>query len=217
MTEEGGSLITDIRILRALFAEGDEHVVYAPGGGLSEPWSGEQDDDDTSSNSEDSPSGYPSLDNLRIGRGRPLSNNANDTSAAWDVFDDSADWENVQPSSSDDVDEDETEEEKTLFASGRRLFKCLQLDLSSFGLEKAGLAHQFATLITKEKINLLYSSTFRFVFLLNAHFSLSYARNCSDEKLTLKCCSFGFSRTANILVAKRHIRKARNALESASR
>lgn len=57
------------------------------------------------------------------------------------------DWEQV-------TNEDEDDQ-------GRRLFKCLQLDLSSFGLEKAGLAHQFAGILTGERINLLYSSTFR--------------------------------------------------------
>lgn len=125
---------------------------------------------------------------------------AGNRQGSWDVFDESADWEKVKPSKGQDDDEDD--EQKRLFASGRRLFKGLQLDLSSFGLEKAGLAHQFASLITKERINLLYSSTFRYVdlFILMAQ---------ADVVLT--------TRTANILVAKRHIRKARHALESASR
>ena len=53
------------------------------------------------------------------------------------------------------------EDEEISALQERKLFKCLQLDLSSFGLEKAGLAHQFAGLLLNEKINLLYSSTFR--------------------------------------------------------
>lgn len=161
VTEEGGSLITDIRLLRALFAEGDESVVFAPGGGLSEMWSGEQNDDDDSCDNEASrPEEYPALDGLNLGRGRTQTNGG-DREDKWDVFDDSTDWEEVKPIHTSKGRDDEDEEQKMLFASGRRLFKCLQLDLSSFGLEKAGLAHQFATLITKEKINLLYSATFR--------------------------------------------------------
>ncbi|KAK9893925.1 hypothetical protein P389DRAFT_174849 [Cystobasidium minutum MCA 4210] len=183
ITTEGGSLITDIRLLRALFADADESVVYAPGGGLHEMWSGEQDEDELSSGEGSEVGDYPNMETLSIDRGQSDESKDGRT-GSWDVFDESADWEKVKPTSGFSGGDDEDEEQRRLFASGRRLFKALQLDLSSFGLEKAGLAHQFATLITKEKLNLLYSSTFR---------------------------------TANILVAKRHIRKARYALESASR
>lgn len=184
LTEEGGSLITDIRLLRALFAESDESVVFAPGGGLTELWSGEQDEDDGSSiGGEESTDALSAIVDLNLERRRSKANSTAEL-GTWDVFDEAADWQTSADSSNVQAQEDEDEEGKLLFASGRRLFKCLQLDLSSFGLEKAGLAHQFATLITKEKINLLYSATFR---------------------------------TANILVAKRHIRKARNALESSAR
>lgn len=162
LTEEGGSLITDIRLLRALFGESDESVVFAPGGGLAELWSGEQDEDDSSSISDDIASdGIPSMDELNI-RGEGLEGSAAARNGdTWDVFDDRENWQSPAESLSLREEEEENEEEKMLFASGRRLFKCLQLDLSSFGLEKAGLAHQFATLITREKINLLYSATFR--------------------------------------------------------
>lgn len=158
LTEEGGSLITDIRLLRALFADADESVVYAPGGGLRELWSGEQDDDEASSSDESSPGEYPALEDLSLERERS-EQSASGRKGSWDVFDESTEWEKVKSSKGQDDDEDD--EQKRLFASGRRLFKGLQLDLSSFGLEKAGLAHQFASLITKERINLLYSSTFR--------------------------------------------------------
>lgn len=162
LTEEGGSLITDIRLLRALFAESDESVVFAPGGGLTELWSGEQDEDDSSSIGEDAGSdeNIPNISGINLGRGRS-EGSATAQNGSPDIFDDSAEWHITTSSSDLREEEEEDEEEKMLFASGRRLFKCLQLDLSSFGLEKAGLAHQFATLITKEKINLLYSATFR--------------------------------------------------------
>lgn len=121
-------------------------------------WSGEQDDDDEedndiSINSSEAQSGMAGMSIERSGQ----DSRSTGREGTWDVFDDSAGWENVGREEGSDEDE----QEKMLFASGRRLFKCLQLDLSSFGLEKAGLAHQFATLITKEKINLLYSATFR--------------------------------------------------------
>jgi hypothetical protein len=150
--------MSDIRLLRELFGDSDESVVYAPGGGLSHVWSGELDEDDEESSESESVDEIASLKNMSLGRGRPLGRR-NSERENWDVFDESEEWESV--SASKKGGEEETEDEKRLFASGRRLFKCLQLDLSSFGLEKAGLAHQFATLITKEQINLLYSATFR--------------------------------------------------------
>lgn len=85
------------------------------------------------------------------------------TSEQHPPFDDSDEWDQVTDESEGVLEqhiEDEEEEEED-DDSGRRLFKCLQLDLSSFGLEKAGLAHQFSGLLTGERINLLYSSTFR--------------------------------------------------------
>ena len=69
-------------------------------------------------------------------------------------FDDAEEWETVANMSHYEDDGHDLQ--------GRRLLKCLQLDLSSFGLEKAGLAHQFAGLLTSEEITLLYSSTFRY-------------------------------------------------------
>lgn len=160
LTTEGGSLMTDIRLLRALFQQEDEHVIYAPGGGLTDIWSGELAEDETDSSSDVEVSNeIPSMEGLSLGRGRLPQRSTSGRS----MVESSNGWEELAIRQGVEGDDEEPDYEKRLFASGRRLFKCLQLDLSSFGLEKAGLAHQFATLITKEQINLLYSATFRCV------------------------------------------------------
>lgn len=136
LTVEGGSLIADIRLMRALFDEQEESMVFASGqGGLVELWAGEDD------NFDDDDMASPTRERYtRVG------DTPKDASDEWEKVD-------QEEESQDDA---ETE--------GRSLYKCLQLDLSSFGLEKAGLAHQFAGLLTKEDINLLYSSTYRRVY-----------------------------------------------------
>lgn len=133
-------MLADIRLLRELFNGDDESLVYAPGqGGLSGLWGGEADDEDDT-HVDDTPLGPP--------RGR--ANQSNNLPS----FDDAEEWTSIPQNAQEATEEEEDD-------SGRRLFKCLQLDLSSFGLEKAGLAHQFAGILTEERINLLYSSTFR--------------------------------------------------------
>lgn len=137
LTTEGASLLADIRLLRQLFSGDDESLVYAPGqGGLSALWGGEEEELDTA----DERNASSSSQRGRSSRGSGPS------------FDDAEDCQEVPDTGAEEEDD-----------SGRRLFKCLQLDLSSFGLEKAGLAHQFAGILTEEQINLLYSSTFRSV------------------------------------------------------
>lgn len=138
-------MIADIRLLRALFKGEDESVVYASGqGGLFQPWNGEL---------EETPFHQLHARKASEGpeRGRKLFREDDDQL----TFDDVDDWEKVLLEAEDEDDNTELQ--------GRKLFKCLQLDLSSFGLEKAGLAHQFAGLLTSERINLLYSSTFKYV------------------------------------------------------
>lgn len=156
MTAEGGSLIADIRLLRALFdGEEDEGMIYASGqGGLSGLWSGEEGDREASM-------AEPSF--MR-GRSRNVGSTSSSSSALSDDGD--ADWQELSDQDEDgqkykQKSEQEYELELELEQQNRRLFKCLQLDLSSFGLEKAGLASQFAGLLTDVDINLLYSSTFR--------------------------------------------------------
>lgn len=117
LTVEGGSLIADIRLLRALFdSEEDAGMVYASGqGGLSGLWAGE--------------------DGVEEGKGRDDESRGGGGGGGADARD-----------------------EET---ASRKLYKCLQLDLTNFDLEKAGLVHQFAGLLTDQNIDLLYSSTFR--------------------------------------------------------
>ena len=159
LTSEGASLIADVRLLRALFEGEDESIVYATGqGGLAGVWGGEEEDflapchDDDANPSEDARLAPPAPSNDEVGQL---------------AFDDSEEWEAVashpatraaraQLHDSQRVTEEEEDQDE-----GRQLFKCLQLDLSSFGLEKAGLAHQLSGLLTSERINLMYSSTFR--------------------------------------------------------
>ena len=162
LTSEGASLIADIRLLRALFEGEDESIVYATGqGGLAGVWGGEEEDSleagqDTNTHLSDD--------------ARPAPPGSSDDEVGQLAFDDSEEWEAVPPHAAatrsarmqahgaERVGEGEEEEDQY---EGRHLFKCLQLDLSSFGLEKAGLAHQFSGLLTSERINLMYSSTFR--------------------------------------------------------
>ena len=134
LTTEGGSLMADVRLLRTMFKGEEENVIYASGqGGLSGEWQGEMDEG--------------ALDAIDQASPRPRT-------ASHDgsyLGDDSHEWQHVEA---------ETNPEEQEY-NERQLFKCLQLDLSSFGLEKAGLAHQFAGILTQQDINLLYSSTYR--------------------------------------------------------
>jgi hypothetical protein len=133
-------------VLRALFENEDESCVYATGqGGLAAKWSGE-DDDFADGKYAESISRERSTSR---GRSSSRSRQLGGSHAS-------------QAKGKDYSDEESSDEDADSNIQSRKLLKCLQLDLSSFGLEKAGLVHQFAGLLTKERIDLLYSATFRY-------------------------------------------------------
>lgn len=118
-TLEGCSLTADIRLLRKLFPNDQENNVFAAGeGGLDSPWIGEQGDDDLLL-SEDEMDQVETEDNLRSrGRSRKRDSALSQVSR----FDQRS--INGYPTTNG-VD------------GSRRLLKCLQLDLSSFGLGRS--------------------------------------------------------------------------------
>lgn len=119
-TLEGCSLTADIRLLRKLFPNDQENSVFAAGeGGLDSPWIGEEGDDIILSDSDgESPvmrNGNDEVDLPSRGRSRKRDSALSQVSQ----FDRMG---LVDGYTSNGVD------------GSRRLLKCLQLDLSSFGL-----------------------------------------------------------------------------------
>lgn len=60
----------------------------------------------------------------------------------------------------DDSDEEDYEDTDVL------MYKCLQLDLRKFGLDKHGLVNRFSRVLEENGINHMYSSTFKTANLL---------------------------------------------------
>jgi len=58
----------------------------------------------------------------------------------------------------DDIADDDEEDDGTL--------KCLQIDLRRFGLDKHGLVNRFSRVLEENRINHMYSSTFKTANLL---------------------------------------------------
>ncbi|KAK1228440.1 hypothetical protein PQX77_008503 [Marasmius sp. AFHP31] len=65
--------------------------------------------------------------------------------------------------SREDVEESDDDLDQSL---GSSMLKCLQLDLRKFGLDKHGLVNRFSRVLEENKINHMYSSTFKTANLL---------------------------------------------------
>ena len=124
-TEDGSSLTADIRLLRRLFpGKDDENMVYTIGdGGLTGSWTGEEEDDIML---EEVEVDVESFDDPPDERGRPIHPTARAYHQANDGFSDS--WTKLTPLASSDASP------RSVLGEERTLLKCLQLDLSSFGL-----------------------------------------------------------------------------------
>jgi hypothetical protein len=115
-TTEGTSLTSDIRILRRLFPSDEEgqNIVYAAGGGLWGLWKGEEDPYSASS--------LP--DDVRNEAERPRGRSRTRRDP-----EEEEDWERVETDLSARFAKTTVD-----WDSGRKLLKCIQLDLSSAGL-----------------------------------------------------------------------------------
>jgi hypothetical protein len=122
-TSEGTSLTSDIRILRRLFPSDEEgqNIVYAAGGGLWGLWRGEEDDSSPTLGPEAESDRVKSRMEREIAeRGRARTRRPRGQ--------EEEEWEKIEAS----ADEWDT---------GRKLLKCIQLDLSSSGLGKRSQLH----------------------------------------------------------------------------
>ncbi|KAJ8291657.1 Uracil-regulated protein 1 [Rhodotorula toruloides] len=155
-TAEGTSLIADVRLLRKVFCEGgegeEEKGVWVSGeGGLGGAWEGEEGVEgwEAEEEEEDEEAGMTTASEDESG-----------SSVRSSVSEDEG-WEPVSPgTSARDVTEDEEEQEGE-GASERTLLKCLQLDLTRFGLDKPGLVEYYTSLLIEGGVrSLLYQSTF---------------------------------------------------------
>ena len=165
-TAEGASLTADLYLLRKLFDEDaslGEGVILAVGeGGLGGTWIGEP---GIASSSLENDTRPLSSEHSRRGRsGRPVRPR---TASAED-------WQQV-------VAVEEHSSPIRQVDGARRLLKCLQLDLSSFGLDKYGIVHRFADLLTREDINLVSLSDQILTIPLNlsSYIALPFARQTS--------------------------------------
>ncbi|BGP11559.1 hypothetical protein JCM10049v2_007468 [Rhodotorula toruloides] len=156
-TAEGTSLIADVRLLRKVFCEGgegeEEKGVWVSGeGGLGGAWEGEEGVEGWEENEEE--------DEEEEEGGMTASEDDSGSSVRSDVSEEEG-WEPVSPgTSARDVTEDEEDQEGE-GASERTLLKCLQLDLTRFGLDKPGLVEYYTSLLIEGGVrSLLYQSTF---------------------------------------------------------
>ncbi|GAA6005737.1 uncharacterized protein JCM10292_004616 [Rhodotorula paludigena] len=197
-TSDGTSLTADVRLLRASFAScatgvAVEEVVFASGeAGLGGRWEGE--DGLEGWEEEVARSELEERWEERWRRRREEQDEAEPSSSdtedeAPSAREDELEWEAVSPSiessdlptSDDDQDgEGGRARERDEDADERTLLKCLQLDLTRFGLDKPGLVEHYAQLLISGGVrSLLYQSTYG---------------------------------SANILVAKRDVGRARRIL-----
>ncbi|ORY76266.1 hypothetical protein BCR35DRAFT_353423 [Leucosporidium creatinivorum] len=197
-TADGTSLTADVRLLRALFgAEGaaggqsEEELVYAVGsGGLRGVWAGEEGesegeydvegaDESGYSESEIEMDGVPrSLSRSRGSRGRGgvRSSESESTSAS-----EAEDWEHLEREDSAREKRERREKARQAGEGGRRLLKCLQVDLVAFGLDKHGIVEQIAGILGAVGINCLYQSTYSSANILVSKSDIARARIALEE------------------------------------
>ncbi|KAM0789706.1 hypothetical protein ACM66B_006565 [Microbotryomycetes sp. NB124-2] len=165
-TSDGSSITCDVRLLRAIFTkEEEDQMVFVVGrGGLRGVWQGEDgvSDEELSSNEKEQ-------EEVADGRQEATSGRTDE-------------WEQIGKQELDEERRARKLEARRAGEGGRRLLKCLQLDLVDFGLDKTGIVDQVAGILAKAGINCVYQSTFS---------------------------------SANVLVAKCDIARARRALEAA--
>ncbi|GJN94503.1 hypothetical protein Rhopal_007585-T1 [Rhodotorula paludigena] len=197
-TSDGTSLTADVRLLRASFAScatgvAVEEVVFASGeAGLGGRWEGEDglegwEEEVARSKLEERWEERWRRRRKEPDEAEPSSSDTEDEAPS--AKEDELEWEAVSPSielsdlptSDDDQDgEGERARERDEDADERTLLKCLQLDLTRFGLDKPGLVEHYAQLLISGGVrSLLYQSTYG---------------------------------SANILVAKRDVGRARRIL-----
>ncbi|KAK4056449.1 hypothetical protein OIO90_002592 [Microbotryomycetes sp. JL221] len=163
-TCDGSSLTADVRLLRSVFQDQqqEDEMVYAIGqGGLRGVWQGEDGIVDQNESQQD----------VQDHQSYEKVNDENVTE----------EWEQIERL---EVEKERLIRKQLSYEAGqggRRLLKCLQLDLSKFGLDKHGIVDSVAGILANEGINVVYQSTFS---------------------------------SANVLVAKTDIRRARQALEA---
>jgi len=181
-TLEGCSLTADIRLLRKLFPNDDGNAIFTAGeGGLDSPWIGEEGDDDNLPSLGSGEEEENEVDLPRRGRRR----NRDRSLSSGRV--------SLQAGEQSLVNGDGD--------GSRRLLKCLQLDLSSFGLgkckhilpfsgsltvrstDKTGIVNMLTDILTSNGINLLYSSTFATANILVSKQDLAKARSTLLNKI----------------------------------
>ncbi|GAA6055005.1 hypothetical protein RTBOTA2_006426 [Rhodotorula toruloides] len=174
-TAEGTSLIADVRLLRRVFCDAgeggeEEKGVWVSGeGGLGGLWEGEE--------------GVEGWEEEEDEEGTTTSEEESGSLVSVRSSAEEEGWEPVSPGVSAREAAAEEEEQEGEGASERTLLKCLQLDLTRFGLDKPGLVEYYTSLLIEGGVrSLLYQSTFG---------------------------------SANILVAKRDVGKARRLLMKA--
>lgn len=147
-TADGTSLTADVRLLRALFSadgtavgQSEEELVYAVGsGGLRGVWAGEEGESDgeydgaeddyseTEIEMDDVPRSVSRSRSSR-GRGAVPSSESESTSAS-----EAEEWQHLEREDSARERRERREKARQAGEGGRRLLKCLQVDLVAFGL-----------------------------------------------------------------------------------
>ncbi|SGY83059.1 BQ5605_C009g05616 [Microbotryum silenes-dioicae] len=209
-TLEGVSLMADVRLLRKVFKEGeDEGICFIVGpGGLHSIWNGEDGvgSDDESSDDE---CGF----SPRRGRERTRSNEHDrvqmETALEEELHSGTESSESRSRTREQEAREAERRDRKFQAKDAGKLLKCLQLDLSSFGLGKwykrkkyflnhlrwltlmlrcmktdtHGIVEHFAGLLVNGGLNCLYQSTFSTANILVAKDDIVRARRILEEHI----------------------------------
>ncbi|SCV74712.1 BQ2448_7741 [Microbotryum intermedium] len=183
-TAEGVSLMADVRLLRKVFKEGeDEGICFTVGpGGLHSIWNGE----DGVGSDDESPDDEHEFVSRR-GRERTRSNEHDrgqmDAPSEEELHSGTESSESRSRTREQEAREAERRDRKFRAKDGGKLLKCLQLHLSSFGLETHGIVEHFAGLLVNGGLNCLYHSTFSTANILVAKDDIVRARRILEDQI----------------------------------